>query len=781
MSAKRWGAMGVGVAVLAVAGIAVGRMTAGEAAGEQLLIVPRPVERRDLDDVLTINAVVRREATQEINLPVDGKVSSIAVEDGDTVEPGDALFALDGRTAVAVEGTFAFFRTLDVGSDGPDVLQLETILTEAGYPIDTVDTLFTEETRRALTDWQLDRGYGGATPEPVETITVSLAPNQAGYQIGKANTVAASIQPSVPDTSGSLDASTFTSGGGAGTNAPLTTGSRLVPSRPAVPPSTTTPPTTTPPTPPPTTTAPEVASAAPVKPTINVTSDVSEVDEGGQVVLTFTADPAPSTALTVDLSIGGDADSGDDPADGDDYGEIDDSFVFPAGATTHTITLPVWVDSVIEDREDIDISLTDQFGNDPNYIVGPRNEARIRITANGDELIPVITVESSSALVREGGTVTFTFRSTVESNRDLDLTVVTGGSARSGNDHTVIELDDISIPAGATSTTVQVQLRADGLVEGDERLTLAVVADPDDDPAAPSYVPGVPASAAVVIESDDLPELTIRGGGDVAEGATTSFTIAADAPVTADTSVNYQLGGTAQPGDDYETLAGTVILPAGQREVTVDIVTIDDDVVFLPSDMVVADWPARVGTVEVDEGEFVLQGAPVLTLTEPVFTITLQVGPGERAELEVGQKVLVSLDAADDELPGVIATLEDTATVDEQGAESYEGTVVVEGDLAAVDGARATVDVTLSERLGVLSVPVAAVLRSAGGDVVRVVNDEGTITRLPVTIGLVDGEWVEITSGLEGDELVIVDVDAAAEPVGGGGGDGGDSGDGGDG
>jgi multidrug efflux pump subunit AcrA (membrane-fusion protein) len=781
VSAKRWGAMGVGVAVLAVAGIAVGRMTAGEAAGEQLLIVPRPVERRDLDDVLTINAVVRREATQEINLPVDGKVSSIAVEDGDTVEPGDALFALDGRTAVAVEGTFAFFRTLDVGSDGPDVLQLETILTEAGYPIDTVDTLFTEETRRALTDWQLDRGYGGATPEPVETITVSLAPNQAGYQIGKANTVAASIQPSVPDTSGSLDASTFTSGGGAGTNAPLTTGSRLVPSRPAVPPSTTTPPTTTPPTPPPTTTAPEVASAAPVKPTINVTSDVSEVDEGGQVVLTFTADPAPSTALTVDLSIGGDADSGDDPADGDDYGEIDDSFVFPAGATTHTITLPVWVDSVIEDREDIDISLTDQFGNDPNYIVGPRNEARIRITANGDELIPVITVESSSALVREGGTVTFTFRSTVESNRDLDLTVVTGGSARSGNDHTVIELDDISIPAGATSTTVQVQLRADGLVEGDERLTLAVVADPDDDPAAPSYVPGVPASAAVVIESDDLPELTIRGGGDVAEGATTSFTIAADAPVTADTSVNYQLGGTAQPGDDYETLAGTVILPAGQREVTVDIVTIDDDVVFLPSDMVVADWPARVGTVEVDEGEFVLQGAPVLTLTEPVFTITLQVGPGERAELEVGQKVLVSLDAADDELPGVIATLEDTATVDEQGAESYEGTVVVEGDLAAVDGARATVDVTLSERLGVLSVPVAAVLRSAGGDVVRVVNDEGTITRLPVTIGLVDGEWVEITSGLEGDELVIVDVDAAAEPVGGGGGDGGDSGDGGDG
>jgi multidrug efflux pump subunit AcrA (membrane-fusion protein) len=747
MSWKRWTAGGVGLAVLVTAGLVVGRLTAEEAAGEELLIVPRPVERRDLDDVLTISGDVRRSETQEINLPVDGKVSSVAVADGDTVEAGDPLFALDGRTAVAVEGDFAFFRTLDVGSDGPDVLQLETILAASGYPIDQIDTLFTEETRRALRQWQLDRDYGGATPEAAETITVSVAPNQAGYEIGKANTIAYTIVPSVP---AALDTASFSGGG--------TSARPIAPfQRAAIVPPTTQPPATTPPT-------TDVASAAPVKPTITLSSDVSEVDEGGQVVLTFRSSPAPTTPISIDLSIGGDAASGDDPDDGDDYGEVDDSFVFPAGQTTYTLTIPVWVDSIIEDREDIDVSLTDQFGNDPNYVVGPQNEVRIRIRANGDDLVPVVTVEASTALTREGATVSFSFDSTIESNRDLDLTVVAGGSARSGLDFVEIDLDDIAIPAGATSTTVQVQIRADGLVEGDERLTLAVVADPDDDPADPSYLVGNPAAATVVIESDDLPELTIRGGSEIAEGDAATFTIVADAPVTADTSINYQFGGTAQAGDDYQTLTGTVILAAGQSQVSVEIVTIDDDVVFLPSDMVVADWPARVGTVEVDEGEFVLQGAPVLTLTEPAFTITLQVGPGDRAELEVGQIVTVSLDAADQELPGVIATLEDTATVDEQGGESYEGTVVVEGDFSAVDGASAVIDVTLAERLGVLAVPVAAVLRSAGGDVVRVVNDEGTISRLPVTIGLVDGEWVEITSGLVGDELVVVDVDAAADP-----------------
>lgn len=708
---------GAAVAVVGLVGVGVaaGQMMSDDAESKELLIVPRAVERRDLDDVLTVSGTVRREEVQEINLPVDGKVSSLSVEDGDTIEVGDTLFALDGRTAVAVSGDFAFYRSLDVGSDGPDVTQLERILAAAGYQLPQVDSLFTEETRSALTAWQIDHGYPGATPEAGETITVALSPNQAGYQVGKANTVAYTIEPAAPE---------LTGGAGA---------------RPGHRPF-----------------------GAPEKPVITVAADVTEVDEGGQVVLTFTASPAPAADLTVDLTIGGDADGGDDPDDSD-YAEIDDSFVMPAGATTHTITVPIFVDQVREDREEIIVSLTDQFGNDPTYIVGPTNEVRIRIRSNGDDLVPVITLKSSTAVASEGSTITFTFTSSVESNEDLDVSFGLGGSTVNGTDYVEIDDAEITIAAGQTSATLQVQVRNDGLVEGDEQLSVWLTANPDDDPADPSYVGGTPWSATVKIESNDLPELTLRGGGKIPEGASASFTIVADAPVTADTSVNYQIGGTAQPGSDYETLSGTVIMRAGQSQVSVTITTIDDDVLFLPSDMVVADWPARVGTVDVDEGEFVLQGATVLTLTEPVFTITLSVGAGDRAELEVGQAVLVDLDSSDVELPGSIATLDDAATVNEAGEETYEGTVAVQGELNAVDGALATIDVTLDERLGVLAVPVAAVLRAAGGDEVRVINDEGKITRVKVTIGLVDGEWVEIVDGLKGDELVVVDIDPEAE------------------
>ena len=709
---QKMAAAGAGFAVLVAGGVVIGRMTADDGAGRQLLIVPRAVERRDLDDVLTINGEVRREEVQTIILPVDGKVSNVNVEDGETIEVGDSLFGLDGRAAVAVPGDFAFYRTLDVGSDGPDVLQLETILSQAGYPISAVDELFTEETRAALTRWQVDHGYGGATPESTETITVGLMSNSAGYSVGKQNTVAFTIEPSLP----------AIPGGG--------------PQRPR---------------------------GTPEKPTIEMSANPLTVDEGGMVTFTFTSSPAPASDTTIDLTIGGDANGGTNVRNGADYQSIDNSFTFPAGQTSVTLEVPIFEDQVIEDEEQITVSLTDQFGNDPTYVVGPANQARIRIRANGDDLMSLITVKTSGSVVSEGNTVTFTFTSSVESNQNIDLTIGLSGTAANGDDYVEVLADDVTITAGNTSATLQVQIRRDDVVEPDEQMVLTVLPEPGNPPQA-HYQPGSPSSASVRIESSDLPEIILQGGGRIAEGGARGFSFVADAPVSENTSINYQVGGTASAGNDYETLTGTVIMRAGTSKVGVTIQTIDDDVVFLPSDMVVADWPARVGKVDVDEGEFVLQGSPVLTLTEPVFTVKLIVTATDRAKLEVGMDVMVSLDSSDVELPGAIATLDDTATVSETGEEQYEGTVAVQGDLDAVDGARATIDVTLSERLDVLAVPVAAVLRSGGGDQVRVINNQGTITRVAVTIGLIDGEWVEIIDGLQGDELVVVDVDPAADP-----------------
>ena len=50
------------------------------------------------------------------------------------------------------------------------------------------------------------------------------------------------------------------------------------------------------------------------------------------------------------------------------------------------------------------------------------------------------------------------------------------------------------------------------------------------------------------------------------------------------------------------------MLRAGQTSVGVAVLTVNEDVVFHPTDMIVGTWPTRLGQVLVDEGQFVPGG-----------------------------------------------------------------------------------------------------------------------------------------------------------------------------
>jgi hypothetical protein len=56
----------------------------------------------------------------------------------------------------------------------------------------------------------------------------------------------------------------------------------------------------------------------------------------------------------------------------------------------------------------------------------------------------------------------------------------------------------------------------------------------------------------------------------------TTFTISRTGDTTDPLIVNYRVGGTATAGLDYETLPGTVLIPAGQSSVTVPVTALDD-------------------------------------------------------------------------------------------------------------------------------------------------------------------------------------------------------------
>lgn len=692
--------------------------------------VVAPVELRTLSDEITVRGEIRRDELQRITSGVDGQVSSVLVDDGDTINTGDVLYAIDGRAAVAVDGEFSFFRRLDVGSDGPDVLQLETILSSEGYDVGVVDQLYTESTRAGLREWQIDRGYGGASPEPNENIVVSLSSNSAGYTIGAKNTVSIELQPSVPNqelTSGTnrLETEETRYVKRESRNQFFRTANLALENN-----------------------GPVVQSD---RPEVEVTVSPSSVVEGGAATFTFTSDIAMPDDTVVEYIVTGSATADDDYEDD----PLDGSFVFPQGATSYTLDIATLTDDVIENVEDLTIEVGNGFviNEDDAYIPGPLNEATLEITSPAGDF-QTIEVRATTVSTPEGGNLSFEFETDLVRNEETTITFSVWGTATSGSDYFAEDLE-VDLPANAETVTVTFQTRDDKWVERDETLWVTITLNPDED-----YVIGAQESSSGIIESNDMPELTIEGGGNVGEGGNAQFTIKADQPVVEDTSINYQLRGSASPGSDYKELPGTVIMLAGESEVTVQIETIDDDVIFLPGDMVVASWPARIGTVSVDDGEFILLGQQVLTLTEPDFTITLTLNATDRGNLEVGMAVEVELQASDqDAVPGVIIELDETATVSGDGSERYEGVIETSEALDAVDGANVNVDVTREEKIDVITVPVAAVLQDGqGNDVVRVVLSDGTTTQVRIEVGLSEGAFVEITEGLTGSELVLVET-----------------------
>ena len=724
--------IGIGLVLVLLVGVFVWPGTGGNSNSTQRndgpTYVVAPVERRTLSDEITVRGEIRRDQLQRITANVDGQVSSVLVDDGDTINAGDILYAIDGRAAVAVDGEFSFFRRLDVGSDGPDVLQLETILSASGYDVGTVDQLFTEETRSGLRDWQIARGYGGASPEPNENIIISLSSNTAGYSIGAQNTIAIELQPSVPgqsltSTTGSWETqnalySQSTMSAHAFTPANFPFQNNVLQDN---------------------------------RPVIEVSVNPTSVVEGETATFTFTSDIAMPSDTVIDYVVTGSATAEDDY----DNDPLDGSFIFPAGTQSFDLQIETLADNEIESAEELIIEVGEGFsiGDNLPYQLGALREAKLEITSpTGD--VQTIEIRSITPTVSEGGNLTFEFKTDKISNEDTVIKISVWGTATSGSDFIAEDLE-VELPANQETVSLTFQTRNDTEVEADEELWVTILSNPNE-----TYAIGSPKSALGIIESNDLPELTISGGGGIGEGGNAEFIINADQPVTEDTSINYTLRGSATAGKDYKELPGTVIMPAGQSQVTVQIETIDDDVLFLPGDMVVASWPARIGTVSVDDGEFILLGQQVLTLTEPDFTITLTLNPTDRGNLEVGMAVEVELQASDqDAVPGVILELDETATVAADGSERYEGVIQTFEDLDAVDGASVNVDVTREEKIDVITVPVAAVLQDGqGNDVVRVVLTDGTTRQVQVKVGLSEGAYVEITEGLSGEELVLVET-----------------------
>ncbi|MBE0431157.1 MAG: efflux RND transporter periplasmic adaptor subunit [Dehalococcoidia bacterium] len=133
--------------------------------------------------------------------------------------------------------------------------------------------------------------------------------------------------------------------------------------------------------------------------------------------------------------------------------------------------------------------------------------------------------------------------------------------------------------------------------------------------------------------------------------------------------------------------------------------------------------------------------------------------------VEVGQEVDIRLDAMRDrEVKGKLAFVSPIGTV-MFGVVSYDAVITLEGtheDLR--DGMSATADVIIERRHNVLLVPNRAIRGTREEPIVEVYVDE-QIEQRRVTLGLSDGIDVEVLSGLEEGEEVVLPA-RGTSPVG---------------
>ena len=150
------------------------------------------------------------------------------------------------------------------------------------------------------------------------------------------------------------------------------------------------------------------------------------------------------------------------------------------------------------------------------------------------------------------------------------------GTAMADSDYTASS-GILEFMPGEVSKTIQININPDALVEPDELLTVNL--------ANANHATLGDASATLTIMDDDnsepsQPTLSVSDAsaneGD--EGTTSmTFTVTLSEAASADVSVDYTtVSDSAVAPDDYTSVTGTLVFPAGQTEQTVDVPVIGD-------------------------------------------------------------------------------------------------------------------------------------------------------------------------------------------------------------
>lgn len=174
-----------------------------------------------------------------------------------------------------------------------------------------------------------------------------------------------------------------------------------------------------------------------------------------------------------------------------------------------------------------------------------------------------------------------------------------------------------------------------------------------------------------------------------------------------------------------------------------------------------------VTALNLDEGDSYLQGSPIITIQDcSSFEVAAYIGEYDISDIAKGQRVLIKTDATGDvELEGTVVFVSPTAATSlTSGDVTYLVRISVDtpNDRLRLDMS-ASLSIIIEQHENALTVPYNAVQEDELGDTyVEVMEEDGTTTKVPVTVVLESNYYTEIKSDAltEGQKVRIINADS---------------------
>ena len=287
--------------------------------------------------------------------------------------------------------------------------------------------------------------------------------------------------------------------------------------------------------------------------------------DAGTTNLTFTASLSAASALPVTFDWATAAGTATAPAD---FAAASGSRTIAAGSSSATINVAVKGDTLDEEDESFSLLLSN-----------PGNASIVDGSGTGtitdDDPFPLLSIGDTSVAEGDAGTATLSFTASLSSVTGKPVSfdwATSPGTATAGTDY-VTANGGGTIPAGSTSTSVDVTVNADTLDEEDETLTVTlsngVNATIDDG-----------AGTGTITDDDPLVGAGIADASiDEGDSGTSvlTFDVTLSGPSAKTVTVDWATqDGLASAPSDYEATSGTVTFVPGDTTETASV-TINGD------------------------------------------------------------------------------------------------------------------------------------------------------------------------------------------------------------